>query len=97
MDEERLRALHARGLRDRDIAWRMRLHEVVVRAQRRRLGLAPNKGDAAEGDEERKWLALQIVHGRDLDSMDAASRGHLVNQFREFLLGGWEPGDGDAL
>ena len=75
---DRLRALHAKGLSDRQIGHRMRLDPIVIRAQRRRLGLSPNKGDAPFGTEERDWLALQLALGGKADG--------LLEQFREVLL-----------
>ena len=75
-----LRGLHGLGHSDQEIARAMRLEPIVVRAQRRRLGLAPNGGDPPFGAYELNWLALQLNLLSDVDG--------LVEQFREVLLHG---------
>ena len=76
----RLRLLHGIGLRDRDIGQTMRLQPIVVRAQRRRMGLGPNAGDPPFGTYEMNWLALQQALGVGADCV--------AEQFREYLLRG---------
>ena len=73
-----LRALHTLGLSDKQIARRLCLEEIVVRAQRRQLGLPPNEPDPPFGVYERDWLALQLALGAKAD--------RLLEQFREVLL-----------
>lgn len=73
VDEGRLRSLHARGMRDREIGRRMRLEAIVVRAQRGRLGLASNKGDAPIGAYDRNSLAFRLAlalkSGENIDAL----------------------------
>jgi len=77
----RFRALHAKGLSEREIARKMGLHPIVVRAQRRRLGLAPNEGDDRDEALEIGWLALQLSL-----LPDVRGRQDLVEQLRQVLL-----------
>ena len=79
-----LHGLHALGHCDQEIARAMRLEPIVVRARRRRLGLAPNGSDPPFGAYEMNWLALQLNLLSNVDG--------LVDQFREVLLhGGGQP------
>ena len=78
-----LLGLHALGHSDQEIARAMRLEPIVVRAQRRRLDLAPNPPDEPFGAYEMDWLALQLALLRDPGKVDG-----LLKQFRECLLHG---------
>jgi len=86
-----LRRLHAEGLTDRQIGRRLDLEPVVVRAQRRRLGLAPNGSDPPFGSEEMDWLALQLGLGGKADRLLEQFRKVLLNVPRQPLRGQEDP------
>ncbi len=69
----RLCFLHAMGLTDLVIAYKMKLQPIVVTAQRRRLGLAANdKPDLTPSGADlgdMRWLALQLMICRDVSSL----------------------------